>query len=290
MGTTQIPYATKSWNVTVGCTHAGMKGCDHCWARDLHEMRNSAYRVGKHVPKQYAKSFGEIVLRPDRLDEPLRWRNPQRVFVCSMSDLFHPLVPFDFIHEVYRRICSCPKHTFLIFTKRIKILSEFTQAQGNISWPENANIIVSCSTQKELDENVPILLDIPAAVRGISLEPLIEEIDLKYIDTDKTWPFKSETSKLEPLIGGTYSRRASNPNGGRFMDTNGPRLDWVIVGAESGSKRRPCKIEWIRKVAQDCQNANVPIYVKQLDIGGKVITDPNKFPADLRNLRQIPNE
>ena len=243
MGTTQIPYADKSWNLTVGCTHSGMRGCDNCWAKDLHDMRHKAYLAGKKVPLQYAKPFSEIQLRYDRLEDPLHWRKQCRIFVCSMSDIFHPLVPESYIYKALLITQRANWHTYMIFTKQVKrmkmLLDKFYGTSNGIKWPfENVCLIVSCSTQKELDENVPILLDITAAIRGVSLEPLIERVD--------------------------------------FYDSLIP--DLVIVGCESGPKRRPCKLEWIENAVRHCDEPNVSVYVKQLEINGKVSKNPKEWP------------
>jgi len=257
-----------------------MRGCDYCWAKDLHDKRHKAYLAGKKVPKQYSHPFGEIILRYGRLDEPLHIKKPSRFFVCSMSDLFHPLVPIGFLTHVFDIIEKCPQHTFLIFTKRLKQALKMMWGKHEKGWryygdgqfDSNIWFIVSCSTQKEVDENVPILLQIPAAVRGISLEPLLEEIDLKHIPygpsyKPKTWGNK--TTLIQSCINVLK------------------HLNWVIVGCESGKNRRPCKTEWMRKIVKDCQTAGVAVYVKQLDIDGKVITDINKFPKDLQ-IREYP--
>jgi len=268
MGITKIHYVDKSWNVTVGCTHSGMFGCDFCWAKDLHDMRHKAYLAGKKVPVQYKRPFGEIVLRPDRLNEPLHWHKSCRIFVCSMSDLFHPLVPFDFIDEVMNVITNplCFRHDFLLFTKRIKRAEDYfsdAESRLDVLYPlRNVQLIVSCSTQKEIDENVPTLLQIPAAVRGISLEPLIEEI---------------------------YIPQALYNHGFGFEFRQEPgRIQWIIIGCESGKNRRPCKIEWVKDIVRHCHTGDIKVYVKQLDINGKVVIDINKFPEDLR-IREYPD-
>jgi protein gp37 len=313
MGATKISYCNESWNVTVGCTHANMSGCDNCWAKDLHDMRHKAYLLGKKIPIQYARPFGEIRLRYDRIDEPLHWRKPRRIFVCAMSDLFHPQVPFAYIDMVMVFVALCPQHDFLFFTKRIKRAAEYLDGKkrntGSIvmkesglrgrkynpngSWPlPNLQLIVSCSTQKELDENAPILLQVPVAVRGISLEPLIEEINLeRYLLSCKECGNQGSGpifDFLPPGNGKSLCRDVCIKKG------EGPSLDWVIVGCEKIHNKpgRFCEDEakwWAaaRLIFQQCKDTGIAFYMKQGPINGKVVTDIEKFPEDLR-IREYP--
>ena len=120
---------------------------------------------------------------------------------------------------------------------------------------------VTAENQRRADERIPVLLQTPAAVRWVSLEPLLGPIDL---------------NKRELLI----DKR-------RFKYTLGNYLDWVVVGCESGPKRRPCKIEWVREIVEQCRDAGVPVFVKQLSINGKVSHDMDEWPEDLR-VREYP--
>lgn len=119
MGDTAISYATKGWNPVVGCPlPLASDGCQHCWARELHNRRHRAYRHGKHLPKMYDYPFELMQTFPARLDEPLHWRKPQTVAVCFQGDLFHEAVPEAFIHEVLDTVLCCDQHTFQVLTKR----------------------------------------------------------------------------------------------------------------------------------------------------------------------------
>lgn len=158
MGNTKIPYADKSWNVTVGCTPTAI-GCQSCWARELHDKRHKAFLAGRKVPVQYAKPFETIQLRPDRLDEPLRCRKPTRFFVCSMSDLFHKDVPIELICRVYDVMRQCPRHVFFLLTKRVERMKI---VHSGLNVLDNVWLGISCSTQADLDRMAPILFEIPA--------------------------------------------------------------------------------------------------------------------------------
>lgn len=255
---TGIPYADEVINAVVGCTHSGMPGCDFCWAKDLHTMRHKAYLAGKHVPTQYAKPFGEIQLLPERIYQVLSWRKPRTIFWCSTADMFHNDVPFEFIDEMFAVMASTPHHTHLILTKRVKRMAEYCANERMKNWPDgtssgrpyqwplpNVWLGISCSTQKDLDEMAPVLFQIPAMKRWISLEPLLGPVEI-------------------------------------------PPFEWVVIGSESGKNRRLCNIEWVRSIVRQCKEAHVALYVKQLDLGGKIVTDPKDFPKDLR-IRQYPD-
>lgn len=252
MGKSKIPWTDCVWNPTIGCDPKGA-GCVHCYAEKLHNQRHEAWKNGTprwlNAPKQYHKPFSEIQLLEDRLDWPLHWRKPRNIFVDSMSDLFHPEVPFEFIDKVYDTIQKCPQHTFQILTKRIDRAWDFYAGESGAGLEApplpNVHILASASTQAELSAAEEYLWQIPAVVRGFCLEPLLGPIH-----------------ELPPF-------------------------EWYIIGYESGPNRRPCKIEWVQSMARQCRDANVPLFVKQLDIGGKVVTDPSRFPADFR-IREYP--
>jgi protein gp37 len=199
-----------------------------------------------------------------------------------MSDLFHPEVPFEFIDEVLSVCAVCRQHTFLVLTKRLdkaNIAFRAPSTRERISqrvleldlgyavidprtdngWPlPNLWLGVSVCNQEEADEKIPILLEIPAAKRFLSIEPMLGPIDF--------------------YTG--YNRDGSLCS---WLDV----IDWATIGCESGAKRRPCDIENVRSVVQQCQAASVPCFVKQLSINGKVSHDMSEWPEDLR-VREYP--
>ena len=253
---TGIEYCDETWNVTAGCTKCA-PGCENCWAEKW------AYRLAAMGQPYYDLVQeegcwnGNIELIKEKLNQPLHWRKPRRIFVCSMSDLFHPKVPFEFIDKVFITMALCPQHTFLIFTKRIKRMAEYfdgkKRATGSIimtesglrgrkyspesQWPlPNVQLILSLSTQAEADKKIPILQQIPAAVRGLSLEPLLEYIKIPE----------------------------------RYLKD----LRWIIVGGESDKGARPMHPDWARSIRDQCFAAGVPFYFKQWGKWG--IYGPNK--------------
>jgi len=221
------------------------------------------------------KWSGDIALRYDQLDKPLHWKDPRRIFVCSMSDLFHPKVPFDFIDKIFFQISFCPQHTFLILTKRPKIMLEYiTQLYEGLNifhhgkkfqWPfRNIHLGVSISNQAEADEKIPILLQIPTAVRWLSIEPMLEGIDLWKAE----YPTPDGIGKQGALTGW--------PGG----------IDWVVVGGESGLGARPMHPDWVRNIRDQCVAAGVPFFFKQWGVW-LPISQMTKEQESINKLKRV---
>jgi protein gp37 len=287
---TSIPWATHSVNVTAGCTPAGV-GCERCYAERLHTQRHEAwkrdYRYAVPLDEaafancpQYHKPFSKIQLLPERLDDLRRAPAGSRVFVDSMADLFHPDVPFEFIDDVIYAagttgMDAAQRPIFILATKRPERVLDWYKRRALFAelFP-NIHLLTSVSTQDDADRNIPPLLQIPAAVRGISYEPVLGPLDLTRLPDPLGPPVVIDA------LGG-YS------DNGRHT-----QLGWVIIGVESGPNRRPCKQEWIRDVVQDCQAAGVPVFVKSVQANGRVLKDwanasEEEWPSDLR-IREYP--
>lgn len=277
MQKTNIPWTEWTWNPSVGCElPLASIGCEQCYARRLHNTRHKAYLAGKKLPIQYAKPFEEIQLFTDRLDEPLRKRNPCNIFVGSMTDLFCPSVPEEFQYDVLEVVRRCPQHIFQFLTKRpenaLAMKWEYT-AFGVTHYYRNLPNLwfgASISNQSDADRIIPVLLKIPAAVRFVSIEPMLGEIDIKkyvYLRQQcvgkkgcgftgasyEFWNPKKEGAYRCPKCRKTHT----------YLVTDS--IDWVIVGAESGPKRRYCDTwAWVNPLVEQCKEANVPCFVKQL--------------------------
>lgn len=178
-GITPIEWSDMSWNPTSGCTRV-TEGCSRCYAFTLHDMRHEAYekyhgvypKTGKPMPKQYSKPFSEIQLFPERLRTPLTWKTPQKVFVNSMSDLFHSDVPEEFIAQVFKTMNEASQHTFQILTKRPARAARLAK---HFNW--TPNIWMGTSIESDLVVGrANLLRKVPAAVRFISAEPLLGEL------------------------------------------------------------------------------------------------------------------
>jgi protein gp37 len=198
--------------------------------------------MARTVPRQGQDPW-TVVLHPDRLVQPLTWKKPRRIFVNSLSDLFHENVPFDFVCDVFGVMLDAEQHTFQVLTKRPARMLNFVKGickQGEIErLPPNIWLGVSVENQETADERIPLLLQTQAAVRFLSCEPLLGQIDL--------------TMALETF-------QTHDP----MLKRNPPPVQWVIVGGESGPGSRPCDLAWVRSIKDQCQAAGVACFVKQL--------------------------
>lgn len=275
---TKIEWAEQVWNPVTGCTKVSA-GCKNCYAERMATRLRGRHGYPADEPFR-------VTLHPGRLDEPMRWRKPRRVFVNSMSDLFHEYVPDEFIDRVFAVMACAPQHQFLVLTKRPNRMRDWCQriARGPAleTWPlPNVWLGVSAEDQLAADRRIPILLDTPAAVRFVSAEPL-----------------------LEPVVLIDY---LPDTHDGHRDPRGGPWLDWVIVGGESGSGARRCDVKWVRAIVGQCQAAGVSVFVKQLGahptesgdfdaktgpVSGPRLRDrkggdPDEWPEDLR-VREHP--
>jgi len=267
MGKTYIEWATDVWNPIRGCTKVS-RGCDNCYAmRQAHRFsgKGQPYEGLTRTINGRPQWIGKARCVPKVLDQPLRWRKPRRIFVNSMSDLFHEDVPFEFVAQVFWTMWNAPQHIFQILTKRPERMREFIEINNDAqSWPlPNVWLGVSVENQVTADVRIPLLLQTPAAVRWISAEPLLGEIDLTEIDTgDQYW--------LDALDGDVrIAHDGGMPNGPIYN-----KLDWVVAGAESGPRARSADIDWFQLLRNQCANANVPFFLKQFAVNGKKIPIP----------------
>jgi len=262
MSDTKIEWAEKSWNPVTGCSHAGSPGCDHCYARRM------AVRLAANPKVEHRERYDgfKVSLWPERLTEPLKWRKPKRVFVCSMGDLFHPGVPFEIVDDVVRIVRMTERHIFLMLTKRPQIMAEYFDTWNgrvkNGNWPtRNLWLGVTVEMPDQL-WRVDKLLQIPAAVRFVSYEPALAPVDLSpYL------PIRCCSGHECGCMG-----LPINPP---------PYLDWVISGCETGSGARPMSPDWARSLRDQCQEAGVPFFLKKLTPQGDRELDGNiweEFP------------
>jgi protein gp37 len=154
-----IEWTDATWNPVTGCTKVS-PGCDHCYAETFAERFRGV--AGHHFEQGF-----DVVLRPERLEIPMRWRRPRRVFVNSMSDLFHARVPEAFIRDVLAVMADTPAHTYQVLTKRPRRAADL-----DVTWPPNVWLGVSVESDR-YDWRAQTLADTPAAVRFISAEPLL---------------------------------------------------------------------------------------------------------------------
>jgi protein gp37 len=248
MADTKIEWATKVWNPVTGCSKVSA-GCANCYAeRIAKRLWASQYEPNADGSP---RKFTDVMCHEDRLNIPSTWKKPARVFVNSMSDLFHEDVPDEFIDRVGQAISRCKiPHTFMILTKRPQRMMEYFLDRGNFT--DNVWLGVTVENQKAADKRIPLLLQTPAAVRFVSVEPMLEQIYLRnYLPRTIPLPRYKQDGKL--IVSD---------------------LDWVICGSESGQGARPFDIEWARSLKDQCVNANVPFFLKQARIDGKLVKMP----------------
>lgn len=252
---TEIAWCDATWNPTSGCTRVS-EGCRHCYID-----RTPPFRMNG---RKFVNGTTGVQLHPDRLDQPLKWKRPRRIFVNSLSDLFHEDVPSDFIQACFTTMAAARQHTFQILTKRPQRMRRALQQwhkeglvfrEGWGSSLPNVWIGVSIEDQATANERIPLLLETPAFVRFVSAEPLLGPVDLTRIDGAALDP-EAKGIHLNALTGG--------------CETETPwHLNWVIAGGESGPGARPCDVAWIRSIKDQCKAAGVPVFIKQM--GGYVV-------------------
>lgn len=302
MADTAISWTDATWNPVTGCTKVSA-GCKNCYAERVSKRTFAGQFVRlsdadmdghEHRPRR----FTDVRCHPERLEQPLRWRKPRRVFVNSMSDLFHEDVDDGFLRAVFAVMGSASDHTFQVLTKRPERMREFLACREwrcalapieflatghrDLIWcglapagtnkgmpreiPANIWLGVSCENQETADQRIPILLDTPAAVRFVSCEPLLGPIEFSDV---------------------THRADGVSQLGKRSLSG----IDWVIVGGESGPGFRPMKPEWARSLRDQCKAAGVPYFFKQdsgprpgmrEDLLGEVVQDwpePREVPS-----------
>ena len=230
-----IEWTEATWNPTTGCDRTS-PGCDNCYAltlaKRLKAMGQPKYQADGD-PRSSGPGFA-LTIHEDALDIPKRWRMPRTVFVNSMSDLFHPQVPLDFIRRVFDVMVDTPQHTYQVLTKRSKRLAEIS---AELEWPTNVWMGVSIETDR-YTFRANHLRQVPAAVRFLSCEPLLEAL----------------------------------PN----LTFDG--IDWVIAGGESGGNARPIDPGWAEDLRDRAVAAGVPFFFKQWGgrtpkAGGRLLDD-----------------
>lgn len=270
---TKIEWCDATWSPVSGCTKVSA-GCANCYAERMAsrfgaKIHGAVMDLQERQPIE-AVPFSRVVLHPDRLDQPLHWRKPRRVFVCSMGDLFHEDVPVSFIRDVWRVIANATHHTFMILTKRPKRMVEVVGGQ-NLIFSPHIQLGVSVENQETADERIPLLLQTPAAVRFVSVEPMLGPVDLR---RGRWIPFY-QTADDEP---DEDPREVGYPPESAYTKTG--KLDWVICGGETGPGARPMRPDWARSLRAQCQAAGVPFFFKQMSRKAEI-------PGDLM-IREFP--
>lgn len=293
---TAISWADATWNPITGCSPVSA-ACENCYAkRDWPRLASNTKSL------YHDRNFTDVRCHPERLDQPLRWRRPRRIFVNSMSDLFHEDVPDAFIDQVMAIVALAPHHTFMVLTKRparmkayfdditrdnrtrivslmdqplwVNLPSGFIFPRFPNSFPfPNLWLGVTAETQETADQRIPILLQTPAAIRFLSVEPMLGAVNLK--------------GKLGCSYSGPMGCHSPCDPCEDFPDCSNHLLDWVIAGGETGPGARPMHPEWVRSLRDQCQAAEVPFLFKQWGVWAQFY-DRDRDDPDWRNCPECP--
>jgi protein gp37 len=276
------------------CEHIS-PGCKNCYAESMNGRTLPAWGTGLkyNVPN---REKIDIFLDEKELLKPLSWKRPRKVFVCSMTDLFADFVPDDMILDVFRKMAQCPSHTFQVLTKRADRMQSILSRrrwrdlggghcvslfpdehrEDDLWFLPNVWLGVSCENQEWADKRIPWLLKTPAEVRFLSVEPMLGPVDLNRI------PIAGIGEEYDPVIHANVLNRAS------ALSAFAPHVNWVIVGGESGHGARPMNPQWVRDIRDQCVNAGVAFFFKQMcnQKGRKIPFE--SVPEDLK-VRELPN-
>jgi len=270
---TKIEWAEEVWNPVTGCTKIS-PGCQNCYAERM--SKRLAGRCGYPADEPF-----KVTLHPEKLEDPLKWKKPKRIFVCSMSDLFHEDVPDEFIFEVFNTMSNAQcffGHKFMVLTKRPERMKQIIQMIENdiaeqripevmpdgsrnikltFSFPlQNIWLGVTAENQEQANKRIPILLQIPAVVRFVSVEPMLGPVDLS------EWMNECDSERCgledDPFAAFLLNEAIANGMGDAIRP-----IDWVICGGESGPGARPMYPDWARGLRDQCVSAGVPFFFKQ---------------------------
>lgn len=284
-------------------------GCAGCYAESINRRFGTKRKYNKSGTSEVEHYLDEKELRHIlrfKPRGPFKGGDRPRVFPFDMTDVFGDWVPFDLIDRLFAHFAMRPDADFLVLTKRPERMAEYCEwaaaGGGTMIGPgcgmDHVWLGTSTEDQPRADQRTPHLLRCPAAVRFLSIEPLLGPVNLCRVPCDITeWTCGH---KSVAFVGDYYPERFTNPNP-EDMDDPGwktccadcgceqtrPLLHWVIVGCESGPRRRPCELDWVRSIRDQCAAAGVALFVKQLSIKGRVTGEIDDFPDDLR-VREFP--
>ncbi len=262
MGRTKIEWTDKVWNPVTGCSKVSA-GCKNCYAE----------RQAKRFWGD--RKFTDVRFHQERLEEPLHWKKPCRIFVCSMGDLFHTDVKTEWIDSIIEVMEACEWHTFIVLTKLPELMDEKLggvtednplRALGGGDYVLNLWLGVSVENQETADERIPVLLKIPAEKYIVCYEPALGPVDLA------RW-----LSIRDAGYGNAprWELMRSSDGEGKSL------IDWVIAGGETGPHARPAHPDWFRAVRDQCQAAGVPFFFKQW--GGWLPYNQARFGLNIPN-------
>ena len=283
---THIEWTDATWNPITGCSVVS-PGCTNCYAMRLAgtRMKHHPSRAGLTTDSKGGPVWnGEVRLNQDWLTQPMTWQKPRRIFVCAHGDLFHEAVPDAWIDKVFAVMALAPQHQFQVLTKRSRRMRDYMTLsplskgyrdgrpviradsvnEVEVSdWPlRNVWLGVSAEDQARADERIPELMETPAAVRFVSIEPMLGPINLNRIDVGawiNSYRPQHVPSDFDPICKWPLLAPFEHMQSGYTS----PGIDWVIVGGESGRGARPMHTNWARSIRDQCAAAGVAYFHKQ---------------------------
>lgn len=288
-------FKGETWNPIIGCSKVSA-GCKNCYAEKMaFRLSNIALTKNKPTALDYYVDIiswgrwnGKTEFVEPALKKPLHWKKPRMIFVCSMSDLFHETIWYSWIDAVFETISRCPEHIFIILTKRPENMADYYKKRQYGRF-HNVWIGTTAENQETANKRIPILLDIPAAKRFVSIEPMLGEIDLSRFLPEGHWGIHPTKGKMFypkyfmskcagcGWIGSSEYWEGGGPIGdtgdhfdhycpkceGQEPDEIDNNISWVIVGGESGHNARPMHPDWVCSIRDQCKEANTPFFFKQ---------------------------
>ena len=249
MNKTNISYLTHTWNPIAMCCTPISEACEHCWHLQMCGRMAGNPKMPDRLREAYAGKSGPVLVE-NRLDDPLKVKKPARIGVQFMGDLFHGDVDWNWQYKIFEMMLHACWHKFLVLTKRppLRTLENIwfhlkRNYDCHIFPLSNVWLGTTVETQQRADERIETLLQIPAAVRFLSLEPLLGDIDIE---------------------DGFYEKMIDHPHT-LWRDRKGGRIGWVIIGGLSlpGGKIKPPKPEWVKSILEQCDEAGVPVFIKE---------------------------
>ena len=281
MNKTNIEWTDFTWNPITGCS-AVSDGCKNCYAKAVHE-------------RFYKTPFSEVTFHKNRLTQPYKRRIVSKIFVGSMTDIFHDDVKDEWLDLIMEVVRDNPQHTFQMLTKRPKRMQEYLsnyylKKYGRVTTYKNLWIGVTVENQEQADARIPLLLNTPSYVKFISVEPMVEQVNLtRWVHRTNGWSEQDEVYKCKYCGSIGWGKYFSVPTGGGDyecqcqecgnyvdeddgLDTIG-NIDWIIVGGETGNKSKARKMEydWVKSIYDLCVDSGVPFFFKQWGVHGSDI-------------------
>lgn len=279
----KIEWTDSTVNFWWGCTKVG-PGCDHCYA-ETWSKRTGGNIWGTGVARRKIKSAVALLhrLNGDTV-WPIMANRSRRVFIQSMSDLFDLEVPVEWFAEAWQTIERCGQLNIQIVTKRISAVEKRLAAIGVTTWPKHAGLMITVCNQAEADRDIPRLLELKMKLGipwvGLSMEPLLGRIDLTKAKTGQR-RVQSVSDSLNSLTGESLNGHGEYE--GMFTITRTGKLDWVVVGGESGKGARPMHPDWVRAIRDDCKEDGVAFFFKQWGEYREVFTEKYELVEDDSN-------